>query len=205
MKLESKTYKELLQVAKENGLALGAEARRNKAALITHLRAHLPQKKAQPEVKVKVKAKKPAAQAKGELVKASKSKPISKELKELGSAARSELADCLEATGRGHNIRTDASEGMTVREFWGYLFFLNELYAQRGFHKLVLTDEQISLQMRSVFQRNSAVFDQVQMVRGRFNRGVLLGKQPGRFSYRYVRDEEGTLVRKASRAAHKDD
>jgi hypothetical protein len=59
------------------------------------------------------------------------------------------------------------------------------------------TDEQISKQMHCEFPtKTSAIFDQVQAVRNRYNKGALLrGKLPKVQSYRYDAEGNKTTVR----------
>lgn len=87
-------------------------------------------------------------------------------------------------------------DGLNVRDQWTKLFLANEAAWKAGKKKAILTDEQIADAMRAAFPgRTSAVFGQVHMVRGRYNRNGNNpnGTAPKVQSHRYVRD--GAKVR----------
>lgn len=86
--------------------------------------------------------------------------------------------------------------------FWVILFEENaDLYAAGNIDGMK-TDEQITESLREEFDKTSAVFSQVPMVRSRYHRGVLTGGAvPARMSPRYVPEcDPNILLPRAFRA-----
>jgi hypothetical protein len=71
-------------------------------------------------------------------------------------------------------------------------------------HALILTDREITEFIRLSTGKQSQVFEQVSMVRGRLHRGLLFTKT-GRSSFApsssssFERDEKGTVMRRAAK------
>ncbi len=86
-----------------------------------------------------------------------------------------------------------------VGDFWAMLFDTNELNRLEGHFDRILTDEEITAALRSQYpDRPSKVFEQVPMVRGRYNRTALscsyhTPSDTGGESHRYDRDEDGAI------------
>ncbi len=100
----------------------------------------------------------------------------------------------------GQRVDTSMSAGMGVAEYWAHLFLQNEVFfsSRKQRKNLVLTNEQITEAMRTAFpERISAVFDEVNKVRNRYARGVLTGAIE--VSFRYIRNEDGKVLRANSR------
>lgn len=88
-----------------------------------------------------------------------------------------------------------------VVQTWCELFERNEKSAKNQ----KLTDEQISKQMHREFPtKSSVIFDRVQMVRNRYNKGALLrGKLPKAQSHRYDAEGIKTTVRRGRQTVSK--
>jgi hypothetical protein len=80
--------------------------------------------------------------------------------------------------------------GLGVAKTWAKLFVNNEKSSKQQ----KLTDEQISKAMKKEFpDRGSDIFDHVQLVRNRYNKGVLTGGAvPAELAKRY--DKNGNVV-----------
>lgn len=104
---------------------------------------------------------------------------------------------------KGQPVDTTHSNGLTIREYWTFLFQRNEeLFAAHRYSEILL-DGQISETMLQAFpdRYEAKIMHQVVRVRAVYNRGVWFGsKQPRSQSYRYRRITElGTVVRVTAR------
>jgi len=101
----------------------------------------------------------------------------------------------------GHKVNTDKSGGLCVAAYWAKLFQQNEKNWKAKKHDDILLDEAITAEMNRAFPgRDSAVFQHVALVRGRYRRGALHGGGTHKGeSFRYLREEDGTIVRATPR------
>lgn len=85
-----------------------------------------------------------------------------------------------------------------VGDFWAMLFDTNELNRLEGKFDQIKTDAEITAAIKAQYpDRPSKVFEQVPMVRGRYNRSALACSYhtplDGGKSHRYDRDEDGVV------------
>jgi hypothetical protein len=102
---------------------------------------------------------------------------------------------------KGQIVNTVASGGLAVSQFWAKLFDANEAAFAAGRLQEVKTDAEITAAMQAAFPDRlaSKVFWAVVKVRYRHNRGLLTGKRPRRFCWRYEQAADGSVVRTTPR------
>lgn len=165
-KIEKMTVKELLAIAKKNKIALNKELRSSKAKLIDCIASVLAKARVQKKINVvKVKVKKAAKRAEGNANKATRE---AAQAREISKNAKKKAAKKT-TRKKAKNKRT-----VGVIDLWIKLFVDNEKNVEGRKLSKVLTDSQISNAMHKAFpDRSSKIFNQVNLVRSRFNRNLL--------------------------------
>ena len=163
-----------------------------------------PSEERQPEAaaakKTRAKVRKIKAEIKTVVAKASKAKPKAKVRKSTRKTVGEPTAAAKKAK-KGTNQRNSLGVAAT----WAKIFEANEAnFLAKGGRRnhLVLADPGITEAMQAAFPgRESEVFKQVALVRGRYNRGALFSDDslPPRPSHRYMIDGNDKAVRTTAR------